>query len=189
MGRAENSSESSKKPLTKTGKKKLVLTYEHQYWIVASLAMHVSYEEIVEQFKERFGFEINENNVAYYSNWPKWKLKREKIREEFESKIMEEPLASKRRRVQELTYAFTKKKKAGKTMDSVRILSVIRDEIEGKTSGLTQINQYNQYNQIPDEDLRKIIDENTKFLEIAEKKKEIVGKSEPVEGDMDGEGN
>ena len=99
----------------------------------------------------------------------------EKFREEFEAHMTEEDLASKRRRVQELSKAYRRLVVEDETLvDAVNVLGKIREEVEGKTSGALSINQYNQFNSLSDEDLRRVIDENTKFLSVIEnRKKEI----------------
>lgn len=98
----------------------------------------------------------------------------QKCREEFEATIADEQFASKRHRIRALTRAYERLEPDQNTlMDAVTVLSKIREEVEGKASGGSTIHQYNQYNGLKDEELRKVIDENTKFLQIAAKRKDL----------------
>lgn len=113
-----------------------------------------------------------------------WKPYFEKFREEFEKNLSDEPLASKRNRIIELSKAYHRLSKTTKHLPkAIDAISKIREEIEGKSSNVTVTAQYNQYNTVKDDDLRRIIVENTKFLEIADKRKRSE-KSAPPEIDI-----
>lgn len=110
----------------------------------------------------------------YYISAPAWQPKIQKFREEFEAKVTDEPLSSKRVRVRELSRTYAKLRDGGELRDSVVVLNCIRDEVEGKSSGGTNITQYNQYNNLSDDELRKVIAENNRFLEIHTKRQEQI---------------
>lgn len=182
MPQSESLTNLSQSPPTKRK-----LPHEVQSRIVACLALWRSVQEIKDIITVEFGMNLPDSVINYYRTASAWRPQIEKIREEFDAKIADEEFSSKRRRIQEYTSAYYRLKSNDATlMDSVNILSKIREEIEGKTSGGNTINQYNQYNGLSDEDLRKIIDENTKFLEIADKRKKAIDVE--VEGTINSEG-
>lgn len=143
--------------------------------IIKAIAMHDTDEEIIKMCRREMQKELTAGNLKHYRYRPHWKPMLEKFREEFEAHMTEEDLASKRRRVQELSKAYRRLVVEDETLvDAVNVLGKIREEVEGKTSGALSINQYNQFNSLSDEDLRRVIDENTKFLSVIEnRKKEI----------------
>lgn len=135
--------------------------------------------------RKETGKRIKATVIYHYKNAPEWQTMIEKYRADYESKICEEGLASKRKRVQELSEAYYRLKPNDENLvDATNVLAKIKDEVEGKALGSFSITQYNQYNNMSDEDLRKIIVENTRFLEINEKNKQITleGESHAVEG-------
>ena len=135
---------------------------------MALIGCHTDREEIKRVILEETGKELTSTNLKYYATADAWKLQREKVREKFENELMEEPLASKRNRVKELTKAYYRLEPSDDTlMDATNVLAKIREEVEGKSSNFVFNAQYNQYNGLSDEDLRKVIDENTRFLQIA----------------------
>lgn len=147
--------------------------------------MYGSDKYIQDMIREKFGKEVSIPQVKHYRTYPAWKPKIQEFRKEFESKIQDEELASKRVRVQELSKFYRRLECDDETiMDAATILDQIREEVEGKSSNGTNVTQYNQYNGLSDDELRKVIVENTRFLEIAEKKKlnEIVVEAPSGEG-------
>ena len=160
------------------------ISYEEQLKVVYWIATYHSIDQIREKFRNEFGKEISKSQVYYYQEYKGWKSHIEKYREEFEARIADEELASKRRRIQEYSKLYMRLE-AKHPRQAMQALSSIREEVEGKSSGPMSINQYNQYNGLSDEDLRKIIDENTRFLQIAEKRKQEI----TVEAEPSGEGN
>lgn len=125
--------------------------------------------------EEEYGKKVTHNQINHFSNYPSWQPKIEKFREEFESKITEEPLASKRVRLRELSKAYRRFEKEDKNLHkAVDVLVKIREEVEGKSSNSLSLTQYNQYNGLSDEDLRKIIVESNRFIEVAEKRKQEI---------------
>lgn len=134
-------------------------------------------KDIIKYIKEKYNKTLTPGNLSQYTYRPQWQPLIEKFREEFEIKLLDEDLASKRRRVQELSkiyWRLEKDKNYKVQVEASNVLSKVREEIEGKSSGNMQINQYNQYNGMTDEELRKVIDENTKFLEISDKRKKEI---------------
>lgn len=67
---------------------------------------------------------------------------------------------------------------SGDLRDSVVVLDKIREEVEGKSSRETNITQYNQYNNLSDDELRKVIQENNRFLEIHTKRQDALAQLE-----------
>lgn len=114
----------------------------------------------------------------YYKRAPAWQPKIQKMREEYESRVTDEPLSSKRNRVRELSKTYTKMRDSGDLRDSVVVLDKIREEVEGKSSRETNITQYNQYNNLSDDELRKVIQENNRFLEIHTKRQDALAQLE-----------
>jgi len=147
------------------------LTYEEQMVIVSMLAVYDTYDEIKQKMLEKYGKTLTTNQLEHYVRYPAWQPKIEKIRSEFEAKITDEPISSKHWRIRELDRAFTKLKESGEIKDSIYVLAQAREEIEGKASGGMSITQYNQYNSLSDEDLRKVIAENSNFLNVLEERK------------------
>lgn len=134
--------------------------------------MRVNQHDIVKMVKDKMGKTLSLPNLWSYAVRPHWQPMIDKFREEFEAKISDEDLASKRRRVQELSKLFERMKPDLKMAPkAAQMLSLIREEMEGNSSGPNVFNQYNQFNGLSDEDLRKVIDENSRFLQIAEKRK------------------
>lgn len=164
------------------------LTYAQQIEIVTKIGCYESDQQIIDFFQKEYQRPISTAVIFYYKSQPYWQPKIEQFRKEFESKISDEPLSSKRKRIQEFSKIYNRLDAKYEHAKAMTALGYIRDEIEGKSaSGNVSINQYNQYNSLGDEELRKIIDENTKFLEISEKrKKDIPVSAEEV---MDGEGS
>lgn len=150
------------------------LSYEHQLFIVSHIAIHTPYAELRKLVMEKYGKDISLNQVAYYRQAPAWQPKVQKFREEYEAKVSDEPLSSKRNRVKELSRTYAIMRDSGELRDSVVVLDKIREEVEGKSSGQTNITQYNQYNSLSDEELRKVIHENNRFLEIHQKRQEAL---------------
>lgn len=147
------------------------LTYEEQMMIVAMLAVYETHNQIKQTMLERTGKTVTTNQLEHYTSYPAWQPKIEKIREEFEAKITDEPISSKHYRIRELDRIYTQFREDGKLKDSMTALVQAREEVEGKASGGLSITQYNQYNALSDEDLRKVIDENSKFLNTIEQRK------------------
>ena len=148
------------------------LSYEEQLKVVNWIAIYKPDDQIIDDFKTETGKDLTHNHIHHYKYYPAWQPMIEKVRDEFESKISEEELSSKRRRIQELSKAYRRLELDDETLtDAVSVLGKIREEVEGKTSGAMSLTQYNQYNGLSDEDLRKVIAENNRFLEIAEKRK------------------
>lgn len=173
----------AKNYVEKIGKPNCILTYEEQITIVHHIAMYNSDDYIIKEIQEKFNKTINKMNIAHYRSYSAWKPKIEEFRKEFESKIQDEELSSKRVRVRELSKMYRRlEPNDKKTKESVDVLCKIREEIEGKTSGSVSLNQYNQYNGLTDDELRKVIVENTRFLEIAEKNKTFEVTKEIING-------
>ena len=146
--------------------------------------MYMSNGDIMEELYLKSGKRVKNNYADYYRNSSTWQSYIEKKRQEYESMISEEQFSSKRNRVQELTDIYFKAKKDPDSLSlAAHVLEQIRGEIEGKSSGGIQITQYNQYNAMSDEDLRKIIAENTRFLEVTNKRAQetIEAPKEPIE--------
>lgn len=157
-----------------TEKKTCKLTYEEQLRLINDIALYVPVHEIVARIKYEHNKDISENNVHYYGRAQKWQSQINKIRDEFEAKIADEEFASKRRRIQEFSRLYRKLAEKDELRAAADILTKIRDEVEIKTSGATQINQYNQYNAISDDELRRVIEENNRMVIVGERiKKEI----------------
>lgn len=158
------------------------ITYEQQLKIVNWIAVYMENPWIKEQFLKDEGIELTENGINHYRYYPGWKPTIDRKREEFNSFISDEEFSSKRRRIQELTKAWRRLEPDDTTlMDAVKIMGQIREEMEGKAATGITLNQYNQYNAVSDDELRKIIVENSRFLEIAEKKKKAI-EVEAVDG-------
>ena len=175
----------SPKPRTEAEKNRF--TYDEQVEIVKQIAIHRQPKDIIDSIGKKFGKRLTSSNLSHYATRPQWQPMIEKFREEFEAKISDEDLASKRRRVQELTNLYRRLESTEKEENLSRaanMLSLIREEIEGKASQNMQITQYNQYNGLSDEELRKFVAENNRFIEIAEKKKKAITLNK--DGEVDG---
>lgn len=142
------------------------LSLEHQQRICAWVAVYKTNQWIIDKFMGDYGIAITDNMVNYYRYTEHWRHVILKKREEYNSYISDEEFSSKRRRVQELSKAYGRLEvKEDTLMDAVKVMSHIREEIEGKSSNEVTVNQYNQYNAVSDDELRRIISENNKFLE------------------------
>ena len=147
------------------------LTYEEQMVIVSMIAIYENFDAIKQKMLEKFGKILTTNQIEHYVRYPAWQPKIEKIRTDFEAKITDEPISSKHWRIRELDKSYHKLQAAGEIKDSIYALAQAREEIEGKASGGMSITQYNQYNSLSDEDLRKVISENSNFLNVLEQRK------------------
>lgn len=134
------------------------------------IACYKTNAEIVEEMSES-GVKVTRFAVASYRQKPEYKAMIEKQRQDFDAKIFEEEFASKRRRVQELTRIFWRQEKRDKNLRcAVDTLKAIKEEVNPSKYAEITMNQYNQYNHMSDDELRKIIAENSRVIEQNEKK-------------------
>lgn len=161
------------------------LTPEQQSILTQMIANYVPDGEIINYFHQEHGIEITYSAIYKYRKSPIWKPKIEEFRKQFEADLSDEELASKRRRIQEYSRIYRLCEEHENFTKAADMLSKIREEIEGKTYGQTTITQYNQYNSMNDEEIRRFIEENNRFIQIAEKRKAAITVT-PEESSVEG---
>lgn len=111
------------------------LTSEEQLEVCRQLAAFKRVSEVVAYIKEKFGKTLHYMSVREYAESPKWAPIIEKFREKYLAGIPEVPLASKRKRMEELQKHYDQamgKKKLGMAQ---RILRQAREEMKSVDKG------------------------------------------------------
>lgn len=179
VSNAQNSEESQEKKISK--KRRInIFTNLEKLDFIRLLAIHTPVAEVQKYIKDKYGKHATKESLYQYRETKSWKSYIDKCREDFEDLIADEPYASKRIRIKEYSKAYLILMKKEKISDAVNVLTKIREEVEGKSCNPLSFTQYNQYNNVSDDDLRKIIVENSKFLEGVNHVKQIKGEPDAL---------
>ena len=145
-------------------------------------------DKAVHEWLASEGVKISIYTVKYYREHPDYQHIMEDAREKFESEIIKLELASKRRRIEELSEIYWILKGKQEWSGCRDTLKQIQSERELRLRGDGDIYQFNQFNSFPDDALRKRLEVNTKLIEEIKINKEAndaceIGSSTPSNGD------
>ena len=134
-----------------------VLKSHHKEFIVKELACYKRPQEVLKSFQDQFpGVDLTNKQLSYYNPdnsagrelAKKWTNLYNEVRDQFNKGVIEQPLALKQKRIQELTDIYYKFKDAKNYVMAADILKQIQGEMEvledhgggkGDTNYYTQI--------------------------------------------------
>lgn len=119
-----------------------------KYKLSGDAIMHMVYlvavfkrpKEIVTEMKEKFNVSINESLVAYYKHHPEYQAPIQKIRERWGNDLLHVELASKRRRLEELTKVYEAAFSKNRFGDARGAIFQIQHEVEKDLNNLSLTN-------------------------------------------------
>lgn len=141
--------------------------------ILAKIGCHETDNTIMDWMQSEHGQRISKDAIIYYRKSQNYSKIIDRYREIYEQGIVECELASKRRRVEELSQLYYWAKQDNRTVEARNILETIRMEREGNRREYGDIFQFNQYNNVTDDDLRNQLEINVKIMEEIKKRKQI----------------
>ena len=159
----------------KTGPK---FTTDEALGIVMQIAQYQTAPEVKAFVKENYGKDMTLRTFYDFKKSEKWKGLIEKYRLEYEQALVEVPLASKRKRLDELQKLYEKAILREKYTSAQSIIRDCRDEVEvGKNfSGSNfYITQVNEFQSLGDEELSKLKLKEIENLKQIKQMKKIQG--------------
>lgn len=120
-------------------------------------------DRIIEWLRTDLGITTEDKVINYYRHSSLYQSMINGYRDEYESDIVKVELASKRRRMEELSEMFFELKKDRKYEDARKMLAQVRVEREGDHSG--DVFQFNQFNALPDSVLAERMKANAEMIE------------------------
>jgi hypothetical protein len=114
------------------------LNSEHIAFIVTRLACYHSSSEVMEAFKEQFGFDIKSNQVAYYTPitktftekdlTDKWRKLFFDTRRDYRKRISDIPISLKVYRLSQLQMMLDEAMESGNFQRAMQLLNIAKEE-------------------------------------------------------------
>lgn len=140
--------------------------------ILVKIGAYETTPRILEWLSSDFNLNLEAKDIDYFRRSETYKSMIEHYRDQYEVDIVKVELASKRRRLEELSDLYNQTKEIKDYKEARNMLAQIRVEREGNGQG--DVYQFNQFNALPDSVLLERQKENQKLIDQMKSRNSIV---------------